>query len=305
MVPARSSFAAAGTGHASDCTANDGISSRGLHRWLAFCAAASIPCFLVAAPIGSFLLLSLFRTEDGAIIHQVGLTNYTAFFGNPTYWRTYLLTLWLCAQVVGACLLIGYPIAWFIWRRRGRLRYLLLLLAVMPLFMSYIVKLYTLRSMLGLNGLLNQSLLSIGIISEPSNLFLYNQHAVLITMAVVYFPFVMLPIFLSLERIPGDLVQASTDLGASLFATTRHIVLPLSLPGALAGGLFAFVLALGDFVTPQMVGGANGFTFGRVVWSQFGLAYNWPFGAALATIILATALLLIGIAAHIVRTRVF
>jgi spermidine/putrescine transport system permease protein len=276
-----------------------------LGRWLAFAAVISIPCLLIVGPIGSFLLLSLFRAEGGAIIHEPGLTNYVAFFTNSTYWRTYLGTLWLCTQVVGFCLGIGYPVAWFIWRRRSRLRYLLLLLAVLPLFMSYIVKLYTLRSILGLNGLLNQALLATGVIGEPSTLFLYNQHAVLVTMTVVYFPFVMLPIFLSLERIPEEFIDASTDLGASLLSTIRHIVLPLSLPGAVAGGLFALVLTLGDFVTPQMVGGASGFTFGRVVWSQFGLAYNWPFGAALAAILLATALALIAIAGHVARRRAF
>jgi spermidine/putrescine transport system permease protein len=272
-------------------------------RWALFTAVASVPFLLVIGPIGAFLLLSLFRVESNAIVYEPGLINYAEFFGNPTYWRTYLGTLWLCTQVVGLCLLVGYPVAWFIWRRRGKWRYVLLLLAVLPLFMSYIVKLYTLRSILGLNGLLNQALLALGLIGEPSHLFLYNQRAVLVTMTVVYFPFAMLPIFLSLERIPEALIHASSDLGASFATTLRHVVLPLSLPGALAGALFTFVLALGDFVTPQMVGGANGFTFGRVVWSQFGLAYNWPFGAALASILLATSLVLIVMAGHATRRQ--
>ena len=99
-------------------------------------------------------------------------------------------------------ILIGYPIAWFIWRQKGSRRYFLLLLAVVPLFMSYIVKLYTLRSMLGLNGLISQMLIGIGILEKPSQIFLFNQRAVLITMAVIYMPFVILPIFLALERIP-------------------------------------------------------------------------------------------------------
>jgi spermidine/putrescine transport system permease protein len=267
-------------------------------RWAAFAAAATIPALLIVGPIGAFLLLSLFHVEGGAIVYEPGIGNYVEFFRNPAYWRTYLGTLWLCTQVVGLCLLIGYPVAWFIWRRHGRWRYLLLLLAVLPLFMSYIVKLYTLRSILGLNGLLNQALLALGIVGAPSQLFLYNQRAVLVTMTIVYLPFALLPIFLSLERIPEGLIHASSDLGAGFLTTVRHIILPLSLPGALAGALFTFVLAMGDFVTPQMVGGASGFTFGRVVWSQFGLAYNWPFGAALATILLATSLVFIAVAGY-------
>lgn len=272
-------------------------------RWLAFTVVATVPLLLVVGPIGAFLALSLLRVEGGAIVYEPSLSNYAAFFGNPTYWRTYLGTLWLCAQVVALCLIIGYPVAWFIWRRQGSLRYVLLLLAALPLFMSYIVKLYTLRSILGLNGLLNQTLVGMGVLDQPSHLFLFNQRAVLITMTVVYFPFAMIPIFLSLERVPEALLHASSDLGANLLGTIRHVILPLSLPGAMAGALFAFVLALGDFVTPQMVGGPSGFTFGRIVWSQFGLAYNWPFGAALAAILLATAAVLIALAGLVARWR--
>ena len=219
-----------------------------------------------------------------------------SFFGNWTYVSTFLGSLLLCVEVAALSLLVGYPVAWFIWRQRGRRRYLLLLLAVVPLFMSYIVKLYTLRSMLGLNGLLNQLLVGIGVLERPSQMFLFNQRAVLATMTVIYLPFVILPIFLALERIPRSLLHASVDLGAGAWNTFRRVVLPLSLPGTIAGGLFAFVLALGDFVTPQMVGGTTGFTFGRIIYSQFGLAYDWPFGSAMAAVLFVTALAGIGLA---------
>ena len=261
-----------------------------IFRIIIFFTVAAIPFALILAPIGSFLVLSLFLAEKHQIIHQVTLFNYANFFGNWTYLGTFLGTLLLCLEVMILSLVLGYPIAWFIWRQRGSWRYLLLLLAVVPLFMSYIVKLYTLRSMLGLNGLINQLLLGIGIFDRPSRILLFNQRAVLMTMAVIYLPFVILPIFLALERIPRSLLHASTDLGAGAWDTFRRVVLPLSLPGTIAGGLFAFVLALGDFITPQMVGGTTGFTIGRVIFSQFGLAYDWPFGAAMAAILLATAL---------------
>lgn len=274
-------------------------------RWLIFLGVAFAPALLIVAPIASFLLLSLFRAEKNVIIREITFGNYANFFGNWTYFGTFLGTVLLCLEVMGAAVLIGYPVAWFIWQQKGSRRYLLLLLAVMPLFMSYIVKLYTLRSMLGLNGLVNQALLGLGILDRPSQAFLFNQRAVLITMVVIYLPFVILPIFLALERIPRSLLQASLDLGAGTFDTFRRIVLPLSLPGTVAGALFAFVLALGDFVTPQMVGGTTGFTIGRVIYSQFGLAYDWPFGAAMATILFVTALIGILLAGYsISRQRV-
>lgn len=130
-------------------------------RWLIFLAVALAPLVLIVAPIGSFLALSLFRAEKNLIIRDVTLFNYAEFFGNWTYLGTYLGTVVLCLEVTALSVVVGYPIAWFIWKQKGSWRYLLLLLAVVPLFMSYIVKLYTLRSMLGLNGLLNQLLMGI------------------------------------------------------------------------------------------------------------------------------------------------
>ena len=259
-------------------------------RWLIFLLMAAVPVAFIVAPIGSFLLISFFRADKHEIIRELTLFNYVNFFGNWTYLGTYLGTILLCLEVVAVSVLVGYPIAWFIWQQKGSRRYLMLLLAVVPLFMSYIVKLYTLRSMLGLNGLVNQMLLSLGILEKPSQLFLFNQRAVLITMVVIYLPFVILPIFLALERIPRSLLHASIDLGAGAWDTFRRIVLPLSFPGTVAGALFVFVLALGDFITPQMVGGTTGFTIGRVIYSQFGLAFDWPFGAAMAAILFLTAL---------------
>ncbi len=265
-------------------------------RFVFFVLVIAAPVVLVALPIANFFVMSFWRVSSNVIVPDMTLENYVGFFQNEAYWRTFLFTIQLCAAVSAIGILIGYPVSYFIWRLRGRAKYALLLLLILPLFMSYIVKIYTMRSILGLTGFLNQLLLFTGILKEPSLLFLYNRTAILISMAVIFLPFVILPIFLTLERIPTTLINASADLGAGAAATFRRIVLPLSLPGTIAGALFTFVLALGDFITPQMVGGPNGFTFGRVIWSQFGLAYNWPFGAALAVILFAFALVIIVLA---------
>ena len=263
-----------------------------------FVLAGAVPVLFTLIPTGAFLAHSFWRVENQALIREASLTNYVGFLTSATYLSVFAQTLLLCLETTLVCLLIGYPVAVFIWRRRGRARYVLLLLFVTPLFMSYIVKIYTMRAILGLNGFLNQLLVGAGILEKPSLVFLYNQTSILLTMAVIFLPFVVLPVFLSLERIPRALLAASADLGAGGWRTFRHVTLPLSAPGTVAGCLFAFVLALGDFVTPQMVGGPSGFTFGRVIWSQFGLAYNWPFGAALAAVLLGVALLVIAGAAR-------
>ena len=155
------------------------------------------------------------------------------------------------------------------------------------------------RSFLGGTGFLNQFLLWTGLISEPLTLFVFNLNAVLLTLTILLIPFAILPIFLSLERIPRNLIEASSDLGASGLQTFTRIVLPLSLPGIMTAATFVFVLAIGDFVTPQMVGGQSGFTFGRIVYSQFGTAFNWPFGAALATILAIVVIAVIALGSRL------
>jgi spermidine/putrescine transport system permease protein len=267
-----------------------------VRRLALFAGVAALPVVLVLVPLATFLANSFFQVQGGQILRQLTLANYATFFSDPTYWGVLLKTLWLCARVTLICLALAFPIAWFIWRQPAHRRYPLLLLVVLPLFMSYIVKLYTMRSILGLNGLLNQALVGLGILPAPTMVLLYNQTAVLVTLAVLFLPFVVLPVFLSLERVPASLLQASADLGASPLITFRHVVLPLALPGTIAGVLFAFVLSLGDYITPQMVGGPSGFTYGRVVWSQFGMAYDWPLGAALGVMLFLVCLAVIVLA---------
>lgn len=261
----------------------------------------SVPLLLVVLPLGSFLIVSFWRVENNALVPAFTVANYLEFAHNEIYPRVLRGTLLLAFQVMLCCLAIGYPVALFVWRRQGAVRWALLFATALPLFLSYIIKVYAIRSLLGPMGFVNQALLAIGLLDRPSTTLLFNQRAVLITMVLIYLPFAVLPIFLSLERVPRGLLAASADLGASAWQTFRLVILPLSLPGTIVGGLFAFVLALGDFVTPQMVGGTTGFTYGRVVQSQFGMAFNWPFGAALAVVLLAGSLLVIALAGWLQR----
>jgi spermidine/putrescine transport system permease protein len=189
----------------------------------------------------------------------------------------------------------GYPVAFLLASLKGRRKYLLLMMVLVPLLMSYIIKIYAIRSILGGNGFLNRFLMWAGLVSEPLTIFVFNLKAVMLTLAVLLIPFAILPIFLSLERIPRNLLEASTDLGASNWQTFRRIVLPMSLPGVMTAATFVFVLAIGDFLTPQMVGGPSGFTFGRIVYSQFGTAFNWPFGAALSVILAAVIIAVVAL----------
>ncbi|MFO1056949.1 MAG: ABC transporter permease [Dongiaceae bacterium] len=264
----------------------DGVAAGGLLRWAWVALCFALPALLVVVPILAFLVQSFWYVEDGEIVRRATLANYVRLATDDTSLPIFLKTCRLAAEVTVITLLIGYPIAFLIWTRGERTRYLLLLAFVVPLFMSYIIKVYAIRALLGRSGLLNQVLLQLGILDQPSTVLLFNLTAVKISLALILIPFAILPVFVALERIPLSLAHASADLGGNPWQTFRRVILPLSAPGAMTGAAFTFVLAIGDFVTPQMVGGTTGFTFGRVIQSQFGMAFNWPFGAALSVLLL-------------------
>ena len=255
--------------------------------------AYGLPIILIVAPLASFLAYSFFRMENGQIVADLSLGNYRRFFTDaifiPILWKTCLL----CLSVSALAVLTGFPVAFLLANLKGRRRYFVLLMVLVPLLMSYIIKIYAIRSILGGTGFLNRFLMWTGLVDAPLTLFVFNLNAVLLTLTILLIPFAILPIFLSLERIPRSLIEASSDLGASHLQTFARIILPLSMPGIVTAATFVFVLAIGDFLTPQMVGGQSGFTFGRIVYSQFGTAFNWPFGAALATILALVAMAVI------------
>jgi len=265
--------------------------------------AFALPVIFVLVPLVIFLVYSFFSVDQGTIVYAPTLGNYVRFFTDPIFLPVFWNTVVLCVSVAVICILLAYPAAYFLTTLRGRWRYALLMLLLVPLLMSYVIKIYAIRSILGLNGFLNKALVAIGILQQPSTLFVFNMNAILLTLSLLLIPFAILPIFLSLERIPQTLLRASDDLGASGLQTFLRITLPLSLPGVASAASFVFVLAIGDFLTPQMVGGISGFTFGRILYSQFGTAYNWPFGAALSVALAIVVICAILIGERFGRSR--
>ena len=251
-------------------------------------------CLLfILIPLASFLAYGFLPVVDNSIVYQPTLDNFVNLLSNPSYRATFLRTMRLAAEVSALNFVLGYATAYFIWRRPPAWRNLLVVALAIPLLMSYIIKIYAMRGVLGTNGLLNSALLALGIVDEPVTALLFSLAAVRITLSVVLLPFMVLPICVALERIPASVLHAAADLGASEIQTIRWVILPLSLPGATVGAMFTFVLASGDFLAPELVGGIEGFTYGRLVFSQFGLAFNWPLGAALSVLLMAVALTVI------------
>ena len=249
--------------------------------------------FLILITLASFLSYSFFTVDGTDIIHEFSLFNFTEFFVDEIYINTLVRTIFLALVVMLTCILLGYPVAYFLARYAGKYKYAILLMLIIPLFMSYIIKIYMMRSILGFSGLINKVLKMLGIIEKPLEFFLWNQNAVIITLVVILLPLIIIPTFTSLEKIPRNIIEASFDLGCKPFQAFRYVIFPIGLPGLVVGSVFVFILALGDFVTPQLVGGTSGFTYGKIIYSNFGMAFNWPFGAALASVLLFISVIII------------
>ena len=216
------------------------------------------------------------------IVHNWNLQNYLQLARNPIYLQVLFRSMRIAASVTVFALLLGYPLAYYLSFHAAKRKDLLYQLVIIPLWASYLVRGYAWKTILGSDGVLNGFLQYLHITHKPVEFFLYSPFAVIITLTHIYTPFTLLPIYASLEHIPRNLVEASHDLGASPWSTFRRVILPLSLPGVLAGATLAFVLTLGDFLAPLLVGGPSGIMISNVVVSLFGAAYNWPLGAAIS-----------------------
>ena len=229
------------------------------------------------------------------IVHDWNLQNYLQLARNPIYLQVLFRSMRVAASVTVIALLLGYPLAYYLSFHAAKRKDLLYQLVIIPLWASYLVRGYAWKTILGSDGVLNGFLQYLHITHKPVEFFLYSPFAVIITLTHIYTPFTLLPIYASLEHIPRNLVEASRDLGSSPWSTFRRVILPLSLPGVLAGATFAFVLTLGDFLAPLLVGGPSGIMISNVVVSLFGAAYNWPLGAAISfcMMLLVVALLFV------------
>jgi spermidine/putrescine transport system permease protein len=251
--------------------------------------------------VGFFLLLpyalmfahSFWAVRDGVLVHQWNLDNYATLFSKPVYVEVLLRTMRIAASVTLCSLLLGYPLAYYLSFHAGARKELLYQLVIVPLWVSYLVRGYAWKTILGSEGVLNGFLQYVHFTHEPVAFLLYSPFAVVLVLTHIYTPFVFLPIFAALEHIPRPLVEASEDLGAGSVETFLRVILPLSIPGLLAGATFAFVLSLGDFLAPLLVGGASGTMIANVVQSLFGAAYDWPLGAAISVCILLITIALL------------
>jgi spermidine/putrescine transport system permease protein len=216
------------------------------------------------------------------IVHSWNLDNYQQLLRVDVYWQTLLRSMWIAARVTFFSLLLGYPLGYYLSFHAGNKKDLLYQLVIIPLWVSYLVRAYAWKTILGSDGVLNTLLQYAHLAKHPLEFLLYSPFAVVLTLTHIYTPFAFLPIYAALEHIPRNLMEASHDLGATPAQTFWKVILPLSIPGVVAGATFAFVLSLGDFLAPLLLGGPSGIMISNIVVSLFGAAYNWPLGAAIS-----------------------
>lgn len=250
---------------------------------------------LVIIPVILMLIMS-FRLKSGYEITNIfTLQNYLSFFKESTYWRMLLKSFRMAFIVAFTAIIVSYPISFFISRILKRGRNFLFMLIIIPLWVSYLVRIIAWRTILGNNGVLNTLLMKFHFTKEPLSIFLYNNFSVVLTLTYIAIPFVFIPLYTSLEKIPNNLIEAARDLGANDFNVFKSIILPLSSPGLVTGFMLSFIIALGDYIIPQQLGGKAGLMFGNIVWSQFGFASNWPLGSALGFILFTIAAIILAI----------
>jgi spermidine/putrescine transport system permease protein len=293
----------AGMAHSPSKSA-DGIYA-GLGTRLIFPTWLVIGIFL-ALPIGIMFIYSFLTKEfRGGVIWDFSLASYDQFFFNrglfgdeaPTLESTYISifwrSIWQAALATVLCLLIGFPTAWFIATRDVKTRSVWLFLITIPYWVNLLIRTISMKFLIRDNGPINEFLLAGGVISEPIQMINTN-FAVMLGLFYSYLPFMVLPIYSSVERYNFALSEAAADLYATRWVTLRHVILPVVKPGIIAGCILVFVPSLGAFLAPNLLGGAKNFMIGSLIEEQFkGSAGNWPFGAAASMILLTMVLIVL------------
>ncbi|MCM2396005.1 ABC transporter permease [Rhizobium sp. S95] len=272
-----------------------------------FAALFSLPLawvlLLLIVPYGIMISVSFWTRQFPLFYPDFQFGNYAQIFSDPQYTTVILRTLKIALIVTVCALLLGYPLAYFLvfTVRSATLRNALYMLVIVPLWVSYLLRAYTWKIILGTDGALNSLLVSTGIVDAPLDIFLYNQTAMVITLVYIFVPFMVMPLFTVLDNIPHRLIEASEDLGVGPFMTFWKVIFPLSLGGVIAGSTMTFCLSFGDFVAPVLVGGPDGTMVANLLQTQFGAALNWPLGSALATLVLILVLVLLQISTRLDR----
>ncbi len=257
---------------------------------------------LLAAPIAVVIAHSFWTQTYLTIDHTPTLDNYRRVFAEPMYRDLLGRSLLISVVVSVTTVVLAYPIAYFISFHGGRHKALLIFLITIPFWTSYLLRVMAWKVVLGQSGVLNSTLMWLGITDAPSGAFLYNTNAVVITLTHAWAAFAILPIFVSLERVDRSLLEAARDLGDGPVRSFLRVTLPLTIPGVIGALIIVLIPTVGDYVTPRLVGGTSGQMISNAIEAQFGRASNWPLGAALSVTTMAAVTLVAGALVLLLRS---
>jgi spermidine/putrescine transport system permease protein len=257
-----------------------------LRAWLLLApAAAWLLVFFVAPLLIVFVYSFLTRGEFGSVEWTFSLDSYQRIF-DPLYFGTFLRSVYIAVITTIVCLVLGFPLAYFIATRSSRWRSALLVALIIPFWTNFLIRTYAWLAILRTNtGLVNVTLMNLGLISEPLPIF-GNDFAIILGLVYAWLPDMVLPLYAALERLDNSLIEAATDLYAPRYKVFLRVIWPLALPGVIAGAMLVFIPALGAFVIPALLGGGKTLMIGNIINNQFLSARDWPFGSALSTLMM-------------------
>ncbi len=246
-------------------------------------------------PIGFIAVFSFLTSADfGGISYQVSLENYQRLAQSTVFLKVFANTVWMAAGGTVLCLLIGFPLAYFLATRAGRRKNLLLIMLIVPFWTSSLTRTYAWLILLGNHGPLASLLTQVHLLNGDLN-FLYSYNAILLGVTYNYLPLMIFPLYVSLERLDKTLIEAAKDLGAGRWRTFRRVTVPLTMPGIVIGCLLVFIPLMGEYLVPSILGGARSFMIGNLIGDEFISSHDWAFGSALAMGVILILLVLIAI----------
>ncbi len=238
-----------------------------------------------------FILSLMAHDTQNLVRPSFSLNNYIQLL-DPIYWRILMHSLYMAAMATIVCLLIGYPFAYMLVKMPKKKRLVLLFLIILPFWTNSLIRIYALKTLLSFNGLLNQCLLSLHLIDKPLTL-MYTKFAVILGLVYLLLPFMIFPLYSSIEKLNGQLLEAAQDLGAGFFARFLKVVIPQTAPGIVSGVLLVFLPALSLFFISDLLGGAKNLMIGSIIKHQFLNTRDWPAGAATSIMLTAIMILLL------------
>lgn len=263
----------------------------GAGAWL--CLAPMLGWLILFVVIPSVLLVIMSFAERGTlgrVVYNFSFDNYIRVFSNADIVRIFLLSIWYAFLTTVICVVVGYPVGYFIGRLPERWRNIGLTLVMIPFWTSFLIRTYAWVSLLSKEGLINGLLMSAQIIPNPIGM-MYTPFAVVLGLVYNFLPFMILPIYTSAERLDGAMIEAAYDLGAGPIRAFSKVIIPLTQPGIAAGALLVFVPAIGMFAITTLMGGGTNPTIGEVIYNQFMKVGDKPYGAAIGTLLMALFLL--------------